>query len=109
YFSRSPIRILCARKGSTVQPTPPLMIRSTLVAVVISGALAASAPARAFSQQPVAADDKALVRAAVARCLHGLKFNDTTDFHRAFWPEARLLFIKRDGSLGQLTQAEWYR
>ena len=56
-----------------------------------------------------AKNDTAAVREVVERYLHGLKFNDTLSLGRAFWPEARLLFIKRDGTLGQLTQAEWYR
>jgi len=78
---------------------------TTALGVVLS----VMAPARAVSQAPAATDDKAMVRATVERYLHGLKFNDTTDFYRAFWPDAKLLFIKRDGSLGQLSQAEWYR
>jgi Putative lumazine-binding len=53
--------------------------------------------------------DEAQVRALVGRYLHGLKFNDTTSFHAAFWPEALLLFVKRDGTLGELTQPAWYR
>ena len=48
------------------------------------------------------------VREVVHRYLHGLKFNDTVSLHAAFWPEARLYFVNRDGTLGELTQAKWY-
>ena len=41
--------------------------------------------------------------------MHGLKFNDTVSLHESFWPDAKLMFAKRDGTLGQLSQAEWYR
>jgi hypothetical protein len=49
------------------------------------------------------------VRAVVERYLHGLKFNDVASLQAAFWPQALLLFVQRDGSLGQLTQADWYK
>jgi len=55
-----------------------------------------------------AAADSA-VRAVVTRYLHGLKFNDTVAFHDAFWPNARLMWVKRDGTMGELTQAQWYK
>lgn len=61
------------------------------------------------AQAQTAANDQARVRSVVQRYLHGLKFNDTVDFHAAFLPDARLMFVRADGSLGQLTQAEWYR
>lgn len=48
------------------------------------------------------------VRAVVEGYLHGLKFNDTVSLHEAFWPEARLFFVGRDGQISQLTQAKWY-
>ena len=85
------------------------MLRLAFTTALVSAALSGIAPARALSQAAKGADDRAMVKATVERYLHGLKFNDTTDFHRAFWPDAKLLFIKRDGSLGQLSQAEWYR
>lgn len=53
-------------------------------------------------------DDRLAVRAVVENYLHGLKFNDVDSLKKAFWPEAKLFFVKADGSLGQLTQAEWY-
>lgn len=53
-------------------------------------------------------DAESQVRAVVQRYLHGLKFNDVHDFEAAFWPEAQLFFVKKDGSIGQLTQQKWY-
>ena len=53
--------------------------------------------------------DEQAVRSVVERYLHGLKFNDVSSLRSAFWPEAKLFFVKRDGSLGQLSQEEWYR
>ena len=69
-------------------------------------ALALTAPAAAMAQSTAA--DSA-VRAVVNGYLHGLKFNDTKDLEAAFWPDARLMFVKKDGSIGQLTQQEWYK
>lgn len=53
-------------------------------------------------------DDRLAVRAVVENYLHGLKFNDVDSLKKAFWPDAKLYFTKPDGSLGQLTQADWY-
>lgn len=52
--------------------------------------------------------EEAAVRQAVQSYLHGLKFNDVESLKKAFWPEAKLFFVKQDGQLGQLTQAQWY-
>lgn len=52
--------------------------------------------------------EEARVRTVVETYLHGLKFNDVRNFQTAFWPDAKLLFVKRDSTLGQLSQAEWY-
>ncbi len=49
------------------------------------------------------------VRATVDTYLYGLQHNDVASLRKAFWPEARLFFLKKDKSLGQLTQAEWYK
>ena len=76
--------------------------RFILAAVVLAGGTEAAA-----AQAPVTPE--AQVRAVVERYLHGLKFNDTKDFEAVFWPDARLLFVKKDGSIGQLTQQDWYR
>jgi hypothetical protein len=53
-------------------------------------------------------NDSTAVRQVVERYLHGLKFNDTTALRDAFWPEARLYYVTRDGKLGELTQQRWY-
>lgn len=68
-------------------------------------AIAVVAPAKSSAQ---AARADSAVRAVVERYLHGLKFNDTVSLHEAFWPEARLFFIGRDGNMSELTQAKWY-
>ena len=60
------------------------------------------------AQAPSLTPADSAVRAVVERYLHGLKFNDTTSLREAFWPEARLFFVNRQGQLGQLTQASWY-
>jgi hypothetical protein len=49
------------------------------------------------------------VRAVVDRYLHGLKFNDVASLRSAFAPDAKLLWVKRDGTMGQLSQADWYK
>ncbi|MEP7327552.1 MAG: nuclear transport factor 2 family protein [Gemmatimonadota bacterium] len=53
--------------------------------------------------------EDAAVREVVSRYLHGLKFNDVESFRQAFMPDAKLYFVNRDGTLGQLSQADWYR
>ena len=63
-------------------------------------------PFTSLSAQP---DDEAAVREVVNRYLHGLKFNDVESFKQAFMPDAKLYFVARDGNLGQLSQADWYR
>ena len=52
--------------------------------------------------------DATAVREVVEAYLHGLKFNDVESLRRAFWPDAKLFFVDRQGHLGQLTQARWY-
>jgi hypothetical protein len=41
--------------------------------------------------------------------LHGLRFNDVSTFKSAFHPEAKLMFVRKVGQLGQLTQEQWYK
>jgi hypothetical protein len=53
--------------------------------------------------------EETLVRQTIETYLHGLKFNDVSDLKKAFLPEARLFFVKKDGSLGSLTQEDWYK
>ena len=78
-----------------------------LATLFLAAVLPGSAPALQAQATPSPAE--AQVRAVVERYLHGLKFNNTKDFEAAFWPEARLMFVKKDGSIGQLTQQEWYK
>jgi uncharacterized protein (TIGR02246 family) len=61
-----------------------------------------SLPAQATSS------DDAEVRRVVDRYLYGLKHNDITAFKEAFRPDAKLLFVKGDGTMGELTQEKWY-
>jgi len=62
-----------------------------------------------FLRAQSTAPDADRIRAVVAAYLHGLKFNDVDSLRAAFWPSARLFYVKRDGTIGQMTQAEWYR
>jgi Putative lumazine-binding len=55
------------------------------------------------------APDEAKVRQTVETYLHGLKFNDVPSLRKAFYPEAKLFFVKKDGTLGQLSQEQWYK
>lgn len=61
-----------------------------------------------LAHAPQPASDEAMVRDTIANYLHGLKFNDVDSLKKAFLPDAKLYFIKKNGSLGQLSQAEWY-
>jgi len=72
----------------------------TIIVLVIAGAT--------FAQAAKPEGEDAAVRRVVESYLHGLKFNDVESLKKAFWPEARLFFVTRDGKLGQLTQAQWY-
>jgi ketosteroid isomerase-like protein len=60
------------------------------------------------SSSGAAAGDAAGVREVVEAYLRGLRLNDVESLKRAFWPDAKLYFVDRDGHLGQLTQARWY-
>ena len=77
--------------------------------VLLALTLLATLPVIAPAQTAAPLDDEATVRAIVESYLHGLKFNDVPSLQRAFWPDARLFFVSRDGHLGQLSQTEWYR
>jgi hypothetical protein len=52
--------------------------------------------------------EEAAVRQVVEHYLHGLKYNDVASLKKAFWSEAKLFFVKKDGQLGQITQSQWY-
>ncbi len=69
-------------------------------------AFALACAAALSGETPLA--DEAGVRKTVETYLHGLKFNDVGSLKKAFLPEAKLYFLKKDGSLGQLTQEQWY-
>ncbi|HEV8118691.1 MAG TPA: nuclear transport factor 2 family protein [Thermoanaerobaculia bacterium] len=61
------------------------------------------------SPAALAQSEEAPVRQTVERYLRGLKFNDVPSLKAAFDPEAKLFFVKKDGSLGQLSQEQWYK
>ena len=77
-------------------------ILAIFTSLVVTLVLAVGAQAQKQSED-------ALVRQAVEAYLHGVKFNDVTSLKKAFYPEAKLFFVKRDGTLGQLTQEQWYK
>ena len=56
-----------------------------------------------------ASGEEAAVRQTVETYLHGLKFNDVESFKKAFHPDAKLFFAKKNGELGALTQEQWYK
>jgi protease I len=79
-----------------------------LVMTVLFALFASAAGLRA--ETPVhAGGDEAAVREVVGTYLHGLKFNDVPSFRKAFWRDAKLLFVGKNGALRQLTQEDWYR
>src|SRR4051812_33652899 len=78
-----------------------------LLSLILTLAFSTAAVPALRAQAP-AGDDRVAVRAVVENYLHGLKFNDVESLKKAFWPDAKLFFIKPDGTLGQLTQTEWY-
>ena len=80
------------------------LLTATLVALI---ALPAASPAQSTAQS--GAPDTAAVRAVVGRYLRGLKFNDVVALKDAFWPQARLYWVKGDGTQGELSQEEWYK
>ena len=53
--------------------------------------------------------EEAAVRETVQHYLDGLKHNNVASLKLAFYPEAKLFFVKRDNQLGQLTQEQWYK
>lgn len=81
------------------------MQRLWLTALAVLFVLSA-AGSRVLGQEP---SDEAQVRATVEVYLHGLKYNDVASFRKAFLPDAKLFFVKRDGTLGTLTQEDWYK
>src|SRR5881398_2924611 len=72
------------------------------ISLIAAGIIMTSATSRAE-------DSAADVRGVVETYLAGLKFNDVEKFRAAFYKDAKLFFVKRDGTLGQLSQEEWYK
>ena len=62
----------------------------------------------AFGKATKSNSDEQDVRETVQHYLNGLKHNDVESLKLAFYPEAKLFFVKRD-QLGQLTQEQWYK
>ena len=99
---------------STRRSRPTIMhIRRLLLLAVSSASLACTvSPLPSSSPAPSGSNAEAeepRVRAVVDRYLHGLKFNDVASLRAAFAPDAKLVWVKRDGTTGQLTQADWYK
>ena len=89
---------------------PRLMRRGALsVFAATTLTFVVSSPSSAQGKGNTKRSEEAAVRSVVQSYLHGLKFNDVPSLRAAFWPNALLLFVKKDGSLGQLTQEDWYR
>jgi Putative lumazine-binding len=86
-------------------PRHKLISTCLITAVIIAIGGGCSSQPASRTQDP----QEDSVRAVVGAYLHGLKFNDVPSLRSAFWPDAKLLFVKPDGSLGQLSQEEWYR
>jgi len=86
--------------------TPRRSIWALLFAAGMSG-IAGGCSAQSASRTPD--PQEGAVRAVVETYLHGLKFNDVPSLRSAFWPDAKLLFVNKNGSLGQLSQEEWYK
>ncbi len=62
----------------------------------------------AFASESTEDSEEAAVRQTINHYLHGLKFNDVESLKQAFYPDAKLFFVKKNGQMGQLTQAQWY-
>lgn len=82
-----------------------LALCSNAIACTVSP-LPASTPAPA---ERSASAEEPRVRLVVEQYVHGLRFHDVASMRSAFDPDARLYWVKRDGSMGRLSQAEWYR
>ena len=81
-------------------------MKTTLL--VGSGVLLAALTVIAFGGATKNNSDEQDVRETVQHYLNGLKHNDVESLKRAFYPEAKQFFVKKD-QLGQLTQDQWYK
>jgi len=70
--------------------------------------LFAAGAAAAVQAQTTHVSDSSAAAAVVTDYLQGLQFNDTLRLAKAFWPSTKLLWVKRDSTLGELTQTAWY-
>jgi Putative lumazine-binding len=82
-----------------------MRLRDFAIGIVVVTAMCVLAFAGVKQTNP----EETLVRETVNNYLHGLKFNDVEGLKKAFYPEAKLYFVKRDNTLGQLTQDDWYK
>jgi len=90
-----------------------MLIRRLALLALCSSALACTvSPIQASSPTPAGSSselEEPRVRAVVEQYLHGLKFNDVASLRAAFAPDAKLLWVRRDGTMGQLSQEDWYK
>ena len=77
--------------------------------VTLACMLLIGAAAIASSRGTQSNSEDTAVRQTVQNYLHGLKHNDVESLKKAFYPEAKLLFVRKDKQLGQLTQEQWYK
>lgn len=70
--------------------------------------LGVAGAAAAVQAQATSVMDSSAAAAVVTEYLQGLQFNDTLRLARAFWPSTKLLWVKRDSTLGELSQTAWY-
>lgn len=90
----------------------PLPIRLLAFAVLLAIALSLPSPVAAQSTAalpapaPASADEEAAVRIPLEAYLRGHATGDKDAFRRAFWPEARLWWV-RDGQLATRTSEEY--
>ena len=77
--------------------------------VTLACLLLIGAAAIASSRGTQSNSEDTAVRQTVQNYLHGLKHNDVESLKKAFYPEAKLLFVRKDKQLGQLTQEQWHK
>jgi hypothetical protein len=100
---------------SLVRFAPALLLPAALFAQTPPAPSPAPAPSGTVAVPPILpiaspaqSADEIAIRATVDRYLHGLKFNDVASLAKAFRPDAKLFFVKKDGTLGELSQQKWY-
>ena len=93
--------------SNSIFPSVSAKVRAAATTALLLAALSDSAVAQA-AKQPSDSSSRQ-VRTVVEKYLHGLKFNDVPSLRAAFWPEAMLYWVKPDGSMGRLTQEDWYK